>query len=157
MAYVRAVIYRAGFNLQRLERDDHGIDGTIKSYATGMNRVDFQLKASYDYTATDDHIVYKLDVGNYNVLVDAEGVPAVLVLFAMPRDNQLWLEQDEQELRLRHCSYWMDFEGLERSANARSRTVYVPRANVFDVDAVSAMFSSADPGLAGALDEVQSW
>ena len=149
MAYVRAVIYRAGFNLQRLERDDHGIDGTIKSYATGMNRVDFQLKASYDYTATDDHIVYKLDVGNYNVLVDAEGVPAVLVLFAMPRDNQLWLEQDEQELRLRHCSYWMDFEGLERSANARSRTVYVPRANVFDVDAVSVMFRQLIPDWPG--------
>ena len=42
-AYVRAVVYRAGFRVSLPEVDDHGIDGTIESYGGGVNRVDFQL------------------------------------------------------------------------------------------------------------------
>ena len=149
IAYVRAVVFRAGFNLSRLEVDDHGIDGTIESYHRGINRVDFQLKASYDCSFTDDHVVYDLNVHNYNVLAGAEGIPAVLILFAMPTDPDLWLDQSEVELRLRHCAYWLSLEGEQPSENVATRRVHIPRANQFNVDGLPPMFTQLIPGWPG--------
>jgi putative lipase involved disintegration of autophagic bodies len=149
IAYVRAVIFRASFNLSRLVIDDHGIDGTIKSYTRGINRVDFQLKASYNYRLTDDHIAYDLDVHNYNVLAEAEGIPAVLILFAMPSDPTLWLDQSEQELQLRHCAYWLSLEDEQTSDNVRTKTVHIPRTNLFNVEGLPPMFNQLIPGWPG--------
>ena len=75
LAYVRAVIYRSGFNLSRLEVDDHGIDGTIRSYDSRVNQIDFQLKATTDYQISDNEISYDLRVSNYNRLVAEDDLP----------------------------------------------------------------------------------
>ena len=149
IAYVKAVIFRAGFNLSRLVVDDHGIDGTIKSYTRGINRVDFQLKASYDYRLAQNHVVFDLNVRNYNVLAEAEGIPAVLVLFAMPSDPALWLDQSEDKLQLRHCAYWLSLEGEQPSDNDWTKTVHIPRANLFNVEGLTPMFTQLIPGWSG--------
>ncbi len=150
LAYVQAVVFRAGFNLSRLAVDDHGIDGTIKSYHRGINRVDFQLKASYGCCFTDEHIIYDLDVRNYNFLVEAEGLPAILILFAMPPEPDRWLDQDEEELRLRHCSYWLSLEGEQPSDNVSTKRVHIPRTNQFNAEGLPIIFSRLIPGWPGA-------
>ena len=144
-AYVRAVIYRAGFNLAIPEVDDHGIDGTISSYSKGMNRVDFQLKSTFNYEIRGQHVLYDLDADNYNVLVQDFGAPAVLILFVMPEDRVRWLEQSEQELRLRHCAYWMSLEGDQRTDNVSSKRVGLPKSNMFTVAGLPCMFRSVIP------------
>ena len=92
LAYVRAVAYRAGFRLSFPEKDDHGIDGTIDDpNRRGVNRVDFQLKATTQYAIDDDHIVYDLRVEDYNRLIIADDVPRVLIVYIMPDDPGEWL------------------------------------------------------------------
>ncbi len=50
--------------------DDHGIDGTIVDPdRRGVNRVDFQLKASTVYQIRNDAIAYDLRVEDYKPLV----------------------------------------------------------------------------------------
>ena len=146
LAYVRAVIFRGGFSLSRLDVDDHGIDGTIKSYTRGVNRVDFQLKATVTYAITTRHVTYDLDAYNYNVLVEAEGIPAILILFIMPTDCTKLLEQDEQELRLRYCAYWLSLEGKQPTSNVSTKRVVIPRKNAFTVQGLPGLFSQVISG-----------
>ena len=86
-AYARAVIFNAGLRLSSPEVDDHGIDGTIVDpNRRGVNRVDFQLKATRQYAINDDHIAYDLRVEDYNRLIRDDSFPRVLVLFLMPEN-----------------------------------------------------------------------
>ena len=87
LAYVKAVVYHARFTFSRISVDDHGIDGTIKSYTNGVNRIDFQLKSTINFRDRDDLIGYDLDVRTYNRLVEQEGIPAVLILYVMPKES----------------------------------------------------------------------
>ena len=111
-AYVRAVIFRAGYRLDLPVVDDHGIDGTVGSYSGGVNRVDFQLKSTTDYEIRDGFIIYDLRVEDYNRLVREADLPRVLVLFLMPADPGQWLAQTQEELCLRKCAYWVSLMGV---------------------------------------------
>ena len=142
-AYVRAVTYRAGFRIYTPEVDDHGIDGTIESYDSGVNKVDFQLKATTRYEIRGSDVVYDLRVENYNRLVQDNGLPRVLILYAMPSDDSLWLAQSEDELCLRECAYWVSLMGMDRSPreSGTTRRVRLPLSNIFSEDGLRRMFS----------------
>ena len=139
-AFVRAVVFRAGYSLSIPVVDDHGIDGTIESYDRGINKVDFQLKATTDYEITGGEIRYDLRVENYNQLVRDDGLPRVLILFTMPANPSQWVAKSPEELCLRRCAYWVSLMGEAPSGNARTVRVSVPVSNVFDEDGLSDMF-----------------
>lgn len=141
LSYVRSVIFRTGFRLSSPEVDDHGIDGTIVNpERRGINRVDFQLKATTRYGIGDTAISYDLRVEDYNRLVLDDDVPRVLILFIMPDDADEWLAQSEDELCLRKCAYWVSLMGLPASSNSSSVRVSVPLTNVFDLNGLHDMF-----------------
>ena len=117
-AYVRAVAYRAGWHLHRSEVDDHGIDGTLEARVAGINRVDFQLKATTRYDIQGGSIAYDLRVENYNRLIATDDLPRVLILFLMPEDPAQWLSHTVDELCLRQCAFWASLMGLPISRNA---------------------------------------
>lgn len=139
LAYVRAVVFRAGWTLS-VPLVDRGIDGTLEAPIRGMNKVDFQLKATTVYTIQGRDIAYDLRVENYNQLVAADGVPMILILFLMPDDPGQWLSHAEDELCLRKCAYWVDLMGLTRSSNASTHRVHIPLANPFHPDDLQGMF-----------------
>ena len=140
-AYTRAVIFRAGFRLSNPEVDDHGIDGTVVDPdRRGVNRLDFQLKATTLYQMTNDNVVYDLRVEDYNRLIIDDDVPRILILFIMHNDDTRWLVQNEDELCLRKCAYWVSLMAMTRSTNSSTVRVYVPVANVFDQDGLRDMF-----------------
>ena len=140
-AYTRAVIFRAGFRLSNPKVDDHGIDGTIVDPdRRGVNRVDFQLKASTVYQIRNDAIAYDLRVEDYNRLIIEDDVPRVLILFIMPDDDAQWLIQSGDELCLRTCAYWVSLMGMTRSPNSSTARVHVPAANVFDQNGLQNIF-----------------
>ena len=140
-SYVEAVVHRAGFRLSYPLVDDHGIDGTIESYAGGLNRVDFQLKSTTDYEVRDGEVIYDLRVENYNRLTADDGLPRALILYAMPPDDSLWLSQSEDELCLRKCAYWVSLMGMPRSTNVSTQRVRLPLSNVFNEDGLRRMFN----------------
>ena len=140
-AYVRAVIFRAGYRLNLPVVDDHGIDGTVGSYSAGVNRVDFQLKSTTDYEIRDRSIIYDLRVENYNQLIKEDDLPRVLILFLMPDDPDQWLTQTQEELCLRKCAYWVSLMGMAPSGNRSTVRVSVPLSNMFDLNGLADMFS----------------
>ena len=141
LAYARAVIFRAGLSLSKPVVDHYGIDGTIVDPSLrGVNRVDFQLKATTRSQIRDDTFHYDLRVEDYNRLTIDDDVPRVLILFIMPDDERDWLVQSEDELSLRKCAYWVSLMGNSRSINSSTVRVSVPVANVFDNNGLRDIF-----------------
>ena len=140
LSYVRSVIFRTGFNLAVWTVDEHGVDGTIRRPARGVNRIDFQLKSTTRYTVFGDDIRYDLRVEDYNRLILDDDLPRVLILFIMPDDADDWLAQSEDELCLRKCAYWVPLMGLSVSSNSSTVRVSVPLANAFDQNGLHEMF-----------------
>ena len=141
MAYVLAVVHRAGWRLSFPYRDDHGIDGTLEAPLTGMSRVDFQLKATTRYDIQGSDIAYDLRVEDYNRLLATDDLPRILILFLMPDDPDEWLSYTEEELCLRKCAYWASLMGLQHSSNVSSQRVHVPLANRFHPNGLQSMFN----------------
>ena len=137
---MRSVIFRTGFNLAVWTVDEHGVDGTIRRPARGVNRIDFQLKSTTRYTVFGDDIRYDLRVEDYNRLILDDDLPRVLILFIMPDDADDWLAQSEDELCLRKCAYWVPLMGLSVSSNSSTVRVSVPSANAFDQNGLHEMF-----------------
>ena len=140
LSYVRSVAFRSGCNLSAWSVDDHGIDGTIKGYARGINRFDFQLKATTRYQVRDENIIYDLRVEDYNRLTRDDDLPRILVVYIMPQDDGQWLSQSSDELCLRNCAYWESLMGRASSSNANTVRVSIPMANVFDQNGLGEIF-----------------
>ena len=139
-SYVRAVLFNAGFNLILPVKDLFGIDGTIVAMTGGVNRIDFQLKATTNYILSGNEILYDLRVEDYNRLVREDDLPRVLILYLMPSDNSQWLIQSQSELCLRECAYWVCLMGEPLSRNVSTVRVSIPIANVFDRNGLQNMF-----------------
>lgn len=144
LAYVRAVVFRHGYNLSRLEVDDHGIDGTIVAYPGkrhigNRNKIDFQLKSTTLYDLRASNLIYDLRVDDYNVLIE-NSPPQVLILFAMPGNDHLWLSQSHDEMSLRKCAYWVSLMGMARSGSSSTVRVSIPMSNMLDHNGLSDMF-----------------
>lgn len=141
LAYLRAVVFNAGFSLSEPVKDYYGIDGTVVDpNRRGVNRVDFQLKSATDYTLRADDIAYDLRAADYNRLIRDDDVPRVLILFLMPENPGEWLAQSPEELCLRKCAYWVSLMGEPPVTNTSTKRVFVPRANVFNRDGLHDMF-----------------
>ena len=137
---MRAVIFGAGFNLSLPVRDVFGIDGTVVSMASGINRIDFQLKATTDFHFSGNDVLYDLRVEDYNRLVREDDVPRVLILYVMPAENSQWIIQNRSQLCLRECAYWITLMGKAPSRNSYTERVHVPVVNVFDQNGLQNMF-----------------
>ena len=141
LAYVRAVVYNAGFSLSLPEKDYYGIDGTIDDpNRRGVNRIDFQLKSTTRYAVRGGEIVYDLRVEDYNRLILDDDVPRVLILFLMPPDRNEWLAQSLEQLCLRECAFWHSLTGKDRSSHTDTKRVFVPQDNAFNQDGLRDMF-----------------
>lgn len=140
-ACLQAVVFNAGCNLSQPMADTYGVDGTIVAPAElGVNRVEYQLKATTRYEIRGAELVYDLRVEDYNRLIPVTDIRRVLLLYTMPADPDQWLAQSETETCLRHCLYWLSLRGRPASANAATERVYVPRANFLDRAGLVNMF-----------------
>lgn len=154
IAYVSAIVARAGYSFWFPPGIEYGTDGMIQKvyhrngrYRGSSDGVFIQLKATIDYNYIGDNVHYEMDVEAFNKLAekfeeeDEIEKPILLILFCMPRDQEMWLASDDDGLHLRHCCYWKHI--TERpSTNRRSFTIRIPRSQRLDVSAVSHLYQS---------------
>lgn len=152
-AYVRAVVAKAGYNLERAEHD-YGQDGTIKDvvelrgdYIPSTFGIIYQLKSSWNVQFTDDYIIYDLEKKNYNELtLERTAFPMILVLFVIPKDERNWLDVSEDKMTIRKCAWWHSLEGKPLSNNSATERIYIPRNQIFTPDALTALMNKAKGG-----------
>jgi Domain of unknown function (DUF4365) len=152
VAHVQAVAARAGVSISNFDKD-FGIDGTFRQIATIGNRrftsgyaLDFQLKASINYTHEPEYIIYDLEVKTYNDLVQrrisSDATPCILILKILPKDAEQWLTNDEAGLFLGGACYWEYLQG-EISPNKQSVRIRIPRVQEFCPESLLKLITSA--------------
>jgi hypothetical protein len=99
-----------------------------------------QLKATVQQPShRDGFLSYSLaGINRYNHLKeDCHFVKRFLVVLFLPEDRDEWLTQSEDELILKRCAWWSSLLSAPETDNSTAVTVYLPEANVFNVDAVN--------------------
>lgn len=147
-AYVQAVAAEAG-GVCVAPNPDFGLDFSIHFVAHEGGFfdegavVDIQLRSTTTaaFESTQQVFPYDLDVRAYHHLRrDRTTTARLLVLFVMPDQESLWLNQDHEGLVLRKCAYYLSLQGMPETKNERSIRVSVPLAQVFSVEFLRKQF-----------------
>ena len=73
--------------------------------------------------------------------------PRLLVLLELPKDESRWMTVTPEELILRRRAYWLSLQkGLQGRTHQHTVTVYVPEANVFNVQALKSLMEQSRRG-----------
>lgn len=150
-AYVHAVATVAGFQVANYAVDDDSIDVTISASGnTGLARkpkIDVQLKCTSQDVVDDEKLSFPLDVRAYdNLRSDDLCSPRILVVVVVPDKIDDWLAQDEKNLALSHCGYWMSLRGKPAINNNTSKTVHLPRSQIFSAEALMEIMTAVNDG-----------
>ena len=141
-AYVRAVAAVAGFAVAKPEVDDDSVDLSIKSRLHAVRpQLDVQLKCTETLDLADNIMAFALKQKNYVDLSADVLVPRILVVLRVPAGLTDWLHQDEDQLLMRRCGYWVSLAGAPMTNNETSTTIQIPRSNRFTADALRDMMS----------------
>jgi hypothetical protein len=144
---------------------DYGVDGTFhqvtirtqidnagKTRARRLNsgfNLEFQCKASADWTEEADAIVYDLEAKTYNDLVQRSttqnATPLILILMCLPEDEAEWFLLTEEHLFLRKCCYWHRLTGSE-TGNTHQKRIRIPRVQILDPVAVTGLLGRVEQG-----------
>jgi hypothetical protein len=138
IAYVRAVVAAAGYNVYKQEVDDESVDLGVA--ASGLNgtmkspRLDLQLKCSETIVLDDSDFGFWLKLKNYDDLRDPDvHVPRLIVVVHVPDNVDEWISHDESRMALRRCGYWHSLAGMPSTDNSTGQTIRLSRSRRFDV------------------------
>ncbi|QYJ69108.1 DUF4365 domain-containing protein [Flavobacterium litorale] len=134
---------------------DYGVDYQLKKtttytppsggtrYIQDSRYIDLQLKATTENSVIYEPnlIKYDLEVKSYNDLVERQinGIaPLVLILFVLPSNPQIWVEVDEDEIKLRRHAYWyVPPKGSVLTNNIHRVRIEIPKVNMLGIDCFS--------------------
>ncbi|KUO52220.1 MAG: hypothetical protein APF76_04050 [Desulfitibacter sp. BRH_c19] len=144
VSYVSSVVAKSGASFD-ITSKDYGVDVSVRRVDRFNGKLmdmgvsfDCQLKATTNWAAEEEAIVYDLEVDTYNKLVyrhQNSSIPCLLVLLCLPKEEDDWLNISEEEIILRKCSYYFYLDGAP-TKNKNTVRIRIPRTNVFSPDAV---------------------
>ncbi len=159
MAFLKAIAARAEVVLSICDHD-FGVDGTftpiieLNGFKTlSKYSLDFQLKSTTNWKIVNNEIVFDLDAKNYNYMANnnnQERAPLILLIFCLPQDKNVWLNENEYMLVMKKCCYWSYTNGSE-SSNVNSVRIKIPTCNIFDSETLTDLLEKVKIG--SALDE----
>jgi hypothetical protein len=142
-AHIYATAGMARVNLSCSTMFDYGVDGVFEDIldlhegrlVSSPFTVAYQAKASVDWEAEDDFIVYDLDARAYNnIATRPEGASTlILILLCLPSDTEKWhaISSDDQHTVLQHYCYWHLFKG-DPTSNTSKKRIRIPKGQIFD-------------------------
>lgn len=147
-AFVLAVAALAGCSAAEPAPDVDDIDWTLSCRLRPRRpKLDLQVKSWTRDTGTPEALHYPLQRKNYDGLVLTNLlIPRFLVLVLVPPQPDDWLSVSPEQLVLRRCAFWCSLAGQPESENISTVTVQVPRANLFDVAAVTRLMQVINEG-----------
>jgi hypothetical protein len=149
VAFIYAVSSVAGCGMARPLPDDDSIDWTLNKSLSRRPRLDIQLKCTAGDDGLGTHISFPLKLKNYDDLILTNLIsPRALVLVTVPKDIEDWMLWSVDDCSLRHCAYWASLRGLPPTSNDTSVTVQIPRKNIFNAEALTALMDKINEGLA---------
>lgn len=148
-AYLRALCAANGYSIDRCVHDNDGVDVTVKCKGKVNDEsiyfspsLDIQLKSSYSKIKEneDGSITYSLEVKNYKSLIDEHRmIPLILVVFQMHNDENLWIEQTSDWLKITKCAYWICLKGGADTTNTSTVNINIPAQNLLTKESLKSI------------------
>jgi DNA modification methylase len=150
LSYVHAVAAAARCSMERTGIDYQQIDVTIKQTAPHSlieyANLDIQIKATSKDVLKADAVHYALPKKYYDSLRSMKrNNKIILVVVVLPDRLEDWVLQSEDDLRMRRAGYWLSLRGYPEIQTG-SKTLKIPRANVFSVEELLGIMSRIGNG-----------
>jgi hypothetical protein len=150
--YVASVAAAAGCLYNRLMHDSYGFDTLlVKKRSPDEEELSVYVQLKCTTTVKPDpsaeFFSFQLKKREYfqRLAVKRSHPKALLLVMATCPSQRDWAKGDHESLSVSHCCYWLSLEGKE-VPGAASPTVHVPTGNIFDADALLAIFDVIDKG-----------
>ena len=149
ISYLRAIAAKAQVEVEVKRRDSSSKDVELSKEVTTDAGNQFivnlyvQLKTTYsrhEYKEKDDIIKYKLKSKNYNDLCKPSTNLTILALLILPKDKAEWVIQTEEELKVKHCMYWLYLKNKKFSKCVSSVTVDIPKRQILSAETLNKIF-----------------
>ncbi len=152
-AYLHAVAAKCGFAVAGWSQDHGCLDATVGAAATVGSghlvrpKVDIQLKATHRKDVEyDEYVSWTLDIDHYDRLRAPAQAPHLLVVLLLPDDVEQSVEHSIEQLVLRRCAYWVTMTGMEPVRSQKSKTVRLPKSQVFSPAALTGILETVSRG-----------
>lgn len=110
-------------------------------------KLDVQLKCQLGLPKARPNWPYDLKSKNYEDLRYTNYmVPRILIVIAVPPKVCEWVKQDEEQLLMRHCGWWLSLRGMRASTNKKTVRVQIPRSQRFDVSSLKQIMERVRQG-----------
>lgn len=151
---VSAIVSRAGATYS-IAQQDYGVDLTVRRVdSIGGKRMDMggvfdcQLKATINWKAENDHVIYDLDAETYNKLLyrkNNSSIPCFLVVMCLPKDHNEWICASEEALTIKKCCYYFSVDG-KPTDNKTTVRVKIPREQILTPNTIKILISKVIRG-----------
>jgi Domain of unknown function (DUF4365) len=147
-AYAAVIAAGAGYATYAPDFDRDSIDLGFSAGGRMRPNLHVQLKATINLRKAGDHFKFLLKKKNYDDLRAPTQVPRVLVVLALPKKEEGWLNVSVKQLVVKRCAYWLSLrDSPELPDGQQSITVALPAANTFDVDGLRRLMEQATHGV----------
>ncbi|MGW2426367.1 DUF4365 domain-containing protein [Streptomyces sp. NPDC001709] len=153
LAFTHMVTYAAGFSIKSHQTDFDGVDITIASSAEYETfycpEFELQLKCTTrQHLLRDDHLAWSLEAKPFKKLTNPKRYNKVILgVLLVPEERAALLDQDEERLLTRSRMYWQWADQLGTlSGDQESKTVRLPRSNLFDVSTLQGIMRTIGEG-----------
>ncbi|WP_107658545.1 DUF4365 domain-containing protein [Nocardia suismassiliense] len=153
VAFIRMVAAAAGCSIKGHETDHDGVDITIVASAEYAKyycpEFEMQLKCTTQSRLLQaDHLAWSLKRDHFLKLVSPKRfAPAILGVLLIPEDPDQLLDLSEAGLTTSSRMYWQHAKKLGEIEDGKaSKTVHLPRSNLFDVGSLQGIMQVIGEG-----------
>ncbi|WP_216918048.1 DUF4365 domain-containing protein [Nocardia sp. NBC_01377] len=153
LGFIRLVAAAAGCSIKSHETDYDGVDITIVASAEYSKyycpEFDMQLKCTTQHRRLGaDHLAWSMERDRFVKLVNPKRyIPALLAVLLIPENPDELVDLSEAGLTSSSRMYWeyaANLGGMDDDKG--SKTVHLPRKNLFDVDGLNAIMRTIGEG-----------
>lgn len=146
-AYANAIAAGAGYETYRPEYDRDSVDIGFNAGGSMRPNLHVQLKATINLRKSGDFFKFQLEKKNYDDLRVETMVPRIIVILALPKKEEIWLNVSVERLIIRRCAFWASLRGMpELPLGQELKTIAAPAVNRFDVNGLNKLMEMARTG-----------
>jgi hypothetical protein len=94
-----------------------------------------------------DKLAFPLSLKNYDDLRDEKlMVPRILVVMNVPKGLENWLDETPHQMAMRKRALWVSLRGQPTVDNSATKTVHLPRVQLFTVESLTSMLLRVGEG-----------
>ena len=153
-AYIQAIAAKCSVAVSDWTQDQGCVDCTLGAASSvgggrlARPKVDLQMKATTQQKRVEhaEYISWPLKISHYDQMRAPSPIPMVLAVLLLPAAVETSVEHTLEHILIRRCAFWVNMVGMPAVPEQDSKTVHLPKENVFSPDALTLMLDKVSRG-----------